>query len=94
MQRWGGHVAESFSVGDAEVTRLRVALMLIAGNSCESSTVGPGSCWKDGGRSPAAEYTADKWCDRCIARAALRPGPENEALMNITIGRLTEIVNG
>lgn len=39
---------------------------------CEHSTRPlPYGCWADGGRSPYALYGAERWCDACIAYAAL-----------------------
>lgn len=48
------------------------ALTLIAGTSCENSTTGPGACWRDY-RDPDAAARAERWCDSCIALAALTP---------------------
>jgi hypothetical protein len=60
----------------AEVERARGAagraLTLVAGTSCEKSTAGPGTCWRDY-RDPNAKYGAERWCDPCIALAALTP---------------------
>jgi hypothetical protein len=52
----------------AERDRFRRALELI-GTDCETYT-GPATCVEDPGRRPDAEYTADRWCDGCIARTA------------------------
>ncbi len=46
--------------------RMREALRLIAGTHCSSSTLGPGSCITSY-RTKDAYYTADRWCDQCIA---------------------------
>lgn len=51
---------------------LRFALELI-GTTCENFTVG--DCTNARlRRSPYAKATADRWCDRCIARTALEGG--------------------
>jgi hypothetical protein len=46
------------------------ALQSIDTGGCENFTTGYGSCVKDG-RTPDADYTADKVCDSCIAHAAI-----------------------
>jgi hypothetical protein len=53
----------------AENARLREALGLIMLPGCETTTVG--NCWEMG-RVRGARYSADAWCDPCIAVAALR----------------------
>lgn len=58
---------------DPEKERMRAALHLIAEESCDRLTSGPGSCWSQPTWSPEAEYGADRWCDGCIALAALLP---------------------
>jgi hypothetical protein len=58
---------------DSELSRLRDALTHIAEDGCESYTTGPGSCI-NAGRSRDAEYTADRWCDQCVAYDALTGG--------------------
>lgn len=51
---------------------LRFALTLI-GTTCENFTLG--DCTNARlRRSPYAKFTADRWCDRCIARTALEGG--------------------
>jgi hypothetical protein len=55
----------------AEIERLKAALRLIRGDFCENYTTGLGSC-RLNGRKPDAEYGADRWCDPCIAYAALQ----------------------
>lgn len=47
------------------------ALRLIAGDSCSRLTSGPGSCWSQPAWTKDAPFTADRWCDACIARAAI-----------------------
>jgi hypothetical protein len=59
--------------GDLEKQRMRTALNLLAKPSCERLTTGPGSCWSQPSWTPEARYTADKWCDACIALSALLP---------------------
>ncbi len=54
----------------------RAALTLIAGEQC--STFTSGDCAGDG-RTPDAEYGADRWCDACIARAGLAALDAEEA---------------
>lgn len=54
-----------------KVARMERALQLICKTStgefyCESFTSGVGSCYCNG-RLADAEYTADRWCDACIA---------------------------
>ena len=51
---------------------LRVALRQIIGTTyaCESFTSGIGACFRDG-RTPTAEYLADRCCPSCIADRAL-----------------------
>ncbi len=54
-----------------KVARMERALQLICKTStgefyCESFTSGVGSCYRNG-RLADAEYTADRWCDACIA---------------------------
>jgi hypothetical protein len=54
-----------------ELERLKDALRLISGEKCENYT-GDWRCWDDGmGRTRGARYTAEAWCDACIAQAAL-----------------------
>lgn len=50
---------------------LREALELIAGHGgdCEHSTKGRLSCMVD--RRRIARYSADRWCNKCIANQAL-----------------------
>lgn len=48
---------------------LREALTLLAGNKCETYTVG--ECRNDSDRTKTAQYTAFRWCNACIARDAL-----------------------
>lgn len=50
---------------------LRNALRLIAGKSCSNFTTGPGSCLKQG-RRRNAKYSAERWCDACIAWEAIQ----------------------
>lgn len=50
-----------------EVAHLRDALRLIDGYGCTKLT--QGRCWDDYTR--AAKYSADAWCDSCVAAAAL-----------------------
>lgn len=53
--------------------RMERALMLILRKtcgSCETSTSGIGSCYKDG-RKADAKYGEDQACDACIAYRAL-----------------------
>jgi len=57
---------------------MRAALQLIAARSCERLTSGPGSCWNQPIWYPEAPYTADRWCDGCIALAALLPLVDKE----------------
>jgi len=45
-------------------------LQLIRGQHCESFTSGLGSCFRNG-RTPDAEFGADRCCKACIADAAL-----------------------
>lgn len=52
-----------------ERDRLRAALTAI-GTRCETST-GPSTCQDDPGRSPDGTDMVSRWCDGCIARAAL-----------------------
>jgi len=49
------------------------ALTLI-GTECSRYT-GPSTCVEDIGLSPFVDYTADRWCDGCIARVGLAGGP-------------------
>lgn len=50
---------------------MRDALERIAGNGCEHNTTpGWGHCYIEG-RTPDAEFGADRCCDACIAHAAL-----------------------
>jgi hypothetical protein len=50
------------------------ALLLIAGDRCENFTSGPGSCTRTS-RTPDAEFSAERWCNACIAHRALHGGP-------------------
>lgn len=54
---------------EAERDRLRAALTAI-GTRCETST-GPSTCHDDPNRSPDGTDMMSRWCDGCIARAAL-----------------------
>ncbi len=60
-----------------ERDRLREALTSI-GTRCEAFT-GPSTCLDDPGRSPNGNYLTDRWCNGCIARAALDQAPAEEA---------------
>lgn len=52
---------------------MRQALELI-GTQCETFLpTPPFTCWTTG-RIADAEYTAERWCDHCIARAGLTDG--------------------
>lgn len=53
--------------------QLEEALKQIAGDRCSNFTTGPGSCWSKPNLTFDAQYTADRWCVNCIARAALLP---------------------
>ena len=55
----------------AENVRLREALTAINTGECERVTTGIGSCARHPEWNRWAEYTADKWCDSCIAHEAL-----------------------
>lgn len=58
----------------AGAARTQQALQWI-GTQCESFT--RGRCWDDGNaRTPDAEYTADRWCDGCLAAWGLGEGPD------------------
>lgn len=46
------------------------ALRVIRGKHCHKSTVGIGSCFRDG-HTIGAKYMADRACDACIADRAL-----------------------
>lgn len=73
------HVADVYEqlVGQWEMEsqfRWRLALNFI-GTQCESLT--KGRCWDEGqGKAPDAEYTADRWCDGCLAAWGLGQGPD------------------
>lgn len=54
---------------EARIGRLRAALTLI-GTDCANYWGGT-NCVTNGGRTPDAQYGADRWCDQCIARDAL-----------------------
>jgi hypothetical protein len=56
----------------ATLMRYELALQRIAVHGCESYTTGAGSCWH-AGRTPTAQYSAERCCDACIAFAALSP---------------------
>lgn len=56
-------------IGAAYAAPLVEALKLIAGDRCENYT--SGSCIGDRGRTKDAPYTAERWCDACIAADAL-----------------------
>lgn len=49
---------------DEKRERLILALTLI-GTRCDNLTTG--RCSAEPGRTANAEYTAEKWCDQCIA---------------------------
>lgn len=53
---------------------------------CERTTQPlPHGCW-DGGRSPYATYGTDRWCDACIAYAALNGTlPKPETTIELTL---------
>lgn len=53
--------------------RMNAALKLIANDSCDKFTTGPGSCWNHPELTPEAGHTADRWCIPCIALSALVP---------------------
>jgi hypothetical protein len=57
----------------SNVDGLRFALELI-GTECTGFTSG-WTCVDAGGRSPYAAYGAERWCDHCIARTAIKGGP-------------------
>jgi hypothetical protein len=65
-----GNSGDSSTSVPEEMTPVR-ALRLIAGSACSNFTTGPGSCWRHDSRTPDAEYSAYRWCDACIALAAL-----------------------
>lgn len=56
------------------------ALRLIAGDppDCTRLTSGPGACWTV--YALRAQYDDDRWCDACIALAALDPQRYDRAL--------------
>jgi hypothetical protein len=59
---------------------MRAALELIARTGCTNFwPPDKWACITDSARTPDAKYTADKWCDACIAHAALRPSPSAPA---------------
>lgn len=51
---------------------LRSALELIDKHGCHTYT--SGRCWENG-RARGAEFSAEAWCDPCVARDALNHGP-------------------
>ena len=63
---------EDTVAGDSIMTHYRDALTLIAqGGRCETSTRSETSCINNPARSVHYKYGADRWCDPCIAHAAL-----------------------
>jgi hypothetical protein len=59
---------------EAERDALRAALVTIAnGQECSNYTGCP--CRFDASRTKDCYYTADRWCDACIANDALSPSP-------------------
>lgn len=56
------------ATAEARINRLRAALTLI-GTKC--ANYWDINCITAGGRTPDAQYYADRWCDQCIARDAL-----------------------
>jgi len=60
--------------------RYEDALRLIGKLGCEHTTHAPSDfhlyC-KDDGRTPDAEFLADKWCDGCIANSVLPPASDD-----------------
>lgn len=62
--------------------KMEHALRLI-GTECSRFT-GVSTCIEDVGRAPDAKYGAERWCDECIARDALKflPGVTRVASTN------------
>jgi hypothetical protein len=69
---------------DIEKERMRAALKLIAEKSCERLTTGPGSCWSQPAWTPEAQYSDDRWCDGCIALAAILPPSQQRPIATLT----------
>ena len=61
-------LAQSTGTQAAEVDRMCDALRLIDRHGCTRNTAG--RCW-DGGYQRGARYSAEAWCDACIAADAL-----------------------
>lgn len=59
---------------------------------CERTTQPlPHGCWDDGRRSPYAAYSDDRWCDSCIAYAALN-GTLPRPVITIDISSVPRLV--
>lgn len=65
---WREEVSE-IAAAKAQLSQMREALTFIRGAGCENYT--SGSCRDHPERNVYARYTADRWCDPCIADAAL-----------------------
>jgi hypothetical protein len=63
----------------------RELVALIAGDRCTSFTTG--RCSEHPCRKPDAPYSADRWCDACIAQAALNAMADPAAAENLCEGR-------
>ena len=50
--------------------QVRHLLELIAGEKC-TKVISQSRCWEDASLAPNCEWWADRWCDACIAQAAL-----------------------
>lgn len=61
--------------------QMRQALLWIRGTGCTNYT--SGSCLQAVYRTPTADFTADRWCDACIATWGL-----SDPVTPSTIGRL------
>jgi hypothetical protein len=76
---WCAHCHDTLPEYTKErILTMRNALITLSVESCERVTTGPGSCWSHANWSPDAKYSDDRWCDGCIALAALLHRKQSE----------------
>lgn len=84
--RSGAFPSDAVAVGFllTEIDRLQGTLGKIAGDRCHRLDAGPGACSRQPGWAPNAENVSQRWCDACLAHAALLP--QEHVLVNASTG--------
>lgn len=55
---------------ESDAVQILAEALMVIDRDCDNYT-GPSTCREDASRTRRAEFTADAWCDPCVARDAL-----------------------